>query len=493
MKSSAIAILLCLALAAGGAAPRAARAEGADTLRLSLPECVRLALERGEEMKQAEQDYASARAAYLQARSAALPQLSLSTGYTRTIESIFSQSTDSNFTPFEPDTLAPLDQRVRDLEEALPMSGLAGLAGLFSSTSFGSKNSWTATLSLSQKVFEGGSLWNSIAAAKHAMSATELIRQDRRAETILQVREAYLDALLADRGVQIAELALEQAESQLKRVRLRYEAGEASEFALLQAEVQRDNQVPAVLQAGSLQEVASLELGRLINLPAGTPVALSTPLLDDEAVPAEPTVIDTTGLVALALDASGVTALEEALQARRHAVGVAASGKWPGLSLFADYSRQAYPSDLWPAADDWQKDVRAGIILNWNLFDGLRTRGMIAESKAKTAQAEYALQQTRELIGQGVRRSQLDLHRAAADLRSRSRTVQLARRAYELASLRYDEGASDLLEAADARIALQLAQMYEAQARHDYFVALARLERYSGRPLLSEAMPAAGN
>jgi len=186
-----------------------------------------------------------------------------------------------------------------------------------------------------------------------------------------------------------------------------------------------------------------------------------------------------------------VSALEEILEARDHAIGVASSGKWPSLSLFADYSRQAYPSDFLPASDEWLKDVRAGVMMNWSLFDGLRTKGLIQQSKAQHAQARHTLQQTREVIVQGVRRSQWDLDRAAADLRARSQTVQLARRAYDLASLRYDEGASDLLELSDARIALQLAQIYEAQARHDYFVALARLERYSGRPLLAAALPAA--
>ena len=77
--------------------------------------------------------------------------------------------------------------------------------------------------------------------------------------------------------------------------------------------------------------------------------------------------------------------------------------------------------------------------------------------------------------------------RTAADLRARARTVELARRAFDLANIRYEEGASDLIEVADSRIAFQIAQTNEAQARHDYFVALARLERLTGRPLFTEA------
>ncbi len=486
-KRIAAAGLCCALLLAVGW--HRASASGEDTLRLTLADCVRTALEQGEEMRHAEAVYESARAVYLQARSTALPQLSLSTNYTRQIESVFRKSADVDIEAFEADTLAPIEDRVRELEKALPTSGLLGLAGLFSNTSFGSENTWTAGLNLSQKLLEGGSIWNSISAAKHAMRAAELIRVDRAEETTLQVRVAYLAALLADRGVRIAELALEQAESQLERVRLRHDVGEASEFELLQAEVQRDNEVPVVMRTRAARDLAYLELARLVNLPSGSPIQLVTPILEDAAVPAEPAAVDTAGLVDLALEAAGIDALDSVARARKSAVGVAASGKWPSLSLFADYSEQAFPSDLFPKSDDWQKNVSAGAVLQWSLFDGFRTRGAIQQAKAEHLQAQYTLQQTRELVREGVRQSQWDLMRAAADLHSRSRTVELARRAYDLASLRYEEGASDLLEVASARIAFQLAQSNEARARHDYFVALAQLERYSGRPLFTALVP----
>ncbi len=473
-------ISLILALAASSAL---AAAPG-DTLHLSLEDCIASAMSSGEEMRLAEAQRALAKAAYLQARSAALPQLILSTTYTRQIESVFRNGAGTDITPFEPDTLQmdPLI-RIRDIERALPTVGLSGLAQLFSATSFGSENSWAATLSVAQKLLDGGSLWNSIIAARHALRAAEGLQGDASAQIMLRVREAYLAALLADRGERIAQLGVEQAESQLQRVSLRAEAGEASEFELLQAQVQRDNQIPVLTHARSLRDLAYLELGRVANLPAATPVALSTPLLEDAAMPAKPAVVDTTGLVGEALQAPGVVALEEILGARAAAVAVSASGRWPSLAAFGSFSEQAYPRDVFPGQDDWTRDIRAGVELNWSLFDGFRTRGAVQQAEAQRSEALQNLRQARELTRTAVVQNCWDLQRAAADLHARSRTVELARRAFELARLRYDEGASDLLEVADARIAYQMAQTHEAQARHDYFVALARLERYTGRSL----------
>jgi outer membrane protein len=476
-----IALVGCVSMGAVGVAAAA----DADTLRLTLGDAITRALDAGEEMKLAEADYTTAHAAYQQARSTALPQLHFGVNYTRQIESVFRQLDSSAGPSWDPDSTASLEDRVKYLEDNTPDAAFGGLARLFSSTAFGSKNTWNASLGLTQKLFEGGSIWGSIAAAKHAMRSVENSRRDRADDVVLKVREAYLNALLADRGVEVAKLGLDQTERQLERVRLRKDVGNASEFELLQAEVQRDNQVPVVKQAASAREIAYLELYRLANIPNARPIVLASALLDDAAVPSEPAAVDTTGLVGAALEASGIVALSEAVKAREHAVTVSASGKWPAISLFANFSEQAYPTDLFPKSGQWQKDVNAGMSFSWNLFDGFRTRGVIQQTKAQRDQQVQTLQQTREIVREGVIQSSLDLERAAADLHARTRTVELAKRAYELASLRFDEGATDLLEVKDSRAAYQIAQMNEASARHDYFVALARLERYTGRPLFS--------
>ena len=103
MKSLASAMVLAVAALCGGMSRLggvgSARAMEADTLRLSLPDCERRVLDQGEEMKQAQEDYASTHAAHVHARAQALPQLNLSTGYTRQIDSVFRRSTGGDSRP----------------------------------------------------------------------------------------------------------------------------------------------------------------------------------------------------------------------------------------------------------------------------------------------------------------------------------------------------------------------------------------------------------
>jgi outer membrane protein TolC len=478
------AALLTGARASAGAAAGAGAGAG-DTLRVTLEACVDRALSLSEEVRSAEADRSTAHARYLQARATALPQLSFNTTYTRQLQSIF-QNTGSGVEPFEADTTQPVEQRLRDVERALPTSGFYALSALLSSSSFASENSWNAALSLQQKIFQGGNIVGSIAAAGHALRAADLMRQDKREEITLSVRKAYLDALLADRGLAIARLGREQSEIQLQRVKLRADAGTASEFELLQAEVGRDNQIPAIKAAETARELAYLELRRLCNLPEDVPVRLSSRLLDPEALPTGPAPVDTVGLNDAAMRTSGVTALDQMLQARRHAVTVAVSDLYPDFSAFANLSQQAYPSGTWPKRGNWLRSLSVGVTVNWTLFDGFRTKGAIEEARSNVTRAGDDLAQARELVQMAVRQGVGDMARSAADLDSRLGTVKLAGRALDLANLRFSEGASSMLEVADARVNWQIAQSYEAAARRDYFAALARLERYTGRPLFPQ-------
>jgi len=467
--------------ASSSAVGAVARSSSADTLRLSLGACEARALGDGEEARIAETRLRTARARYLVARASVLPHLEWTSSYTQQLESIYQGTTGGD--AFSADTTKSIEERLREVEKALPNAGFYSIGQLFSNSSFASKHAYLGTLSASQKLFQGGFLWHSIAGARHALRGAESARDDGIADVVLGVRQAYLDALWADREVEIAALALAQAESQLHRVTLRAEAGGTSEFERMRAEVNRDNQRPTLQWAKNEREQRYLDLRRLVNLPAESPLRLSSPLLDPERLPIESMSVDTSGWVASSFEAPALRGLEQDAEAERHRVAIAGAARWPELSLFASLSQQAYPGDLSPKASEWRRDARAGVSLHWTLFDGLETKGTIQLAKVERDYAEIEYTRAREATRQAVLGGRGELLRALEDLRARSGTVAVARRAYELARLRYDEGASSLIEVEETRRDLELAERNEARSRRDFLVALARLERVTSRPL----------
>ena len=84
---------------------------------------------------------------------------------------------------------------------------------------------------------------------------------------MLEVAQAYFDAVAADQFVAIAESSLVLTDRALTQVKLAREVGTAAEFDLIRAQVARDNQRPLVIQAAGARTAAYLRLKQLLDLP----------------------------------------------------------------------------------------------------------------------------------------------------------------------------------------------------------------------------------
>src|SRR5690606_19007364 len=169
---------------------------------LTLQDALGRALEGSEEVRLARAQVELARAQVRSARSNALPQLNTQLGYTKTLRSVF-QGAGGGFTlpdslRFDPDSTAPIDERLRYLERNVPNASLGALGSLFSDLPFGNENTWVAGLSFTQPLFTGGRLTSAISAAASAADAAEAQLVEAGADITLAVKQAYYDAVLAE-------------------------------------------------------------------------------------------------------------------------------------------------------------------------------------------------------------------------------------------------------------------------------------------------------
>jgi outer membrane protein len=469
--------------------PRAIDVTVGDTLRLGLADAMRHALAVSEEVEAAKAQLDRANSFVTQSRSQVLPQLNAGFSYTRQLASVY--DTDGVSVPaFEPDTTASLEDRVRYLEENVPTAALSGLGTFFSDLPFAAENNWAASLGLSQKVYQGGALLGALRAAGHVRAAADAALADAKTDLVQGVMESYLGSLLTDQLVAIAGLGYDQANEQYEYVRLRHEVGKASDFDLLQAEVQRDNQRPLVVEAENARSLAYLNLRRLLNLSPRKPLVLADTLLAPSAPVPDIAGIDRDALATEAELRPAVRTVEETVAAREQGVKVASGARYPEVSLFATYGQQAYPGEFFPGSGDWADDLAVGLRVNVPIFDGFLISGRVSEAKAQLRADEQRLAILREERRLAVEQRVGELERARADLLSRKQTVQFAGRVHELARLRFEEGAANLFNVSDARISEQLARVNEARARYDMLVALARLEKLTGRPYLTSLVDA---
>ena len=429
---------------------------------LSLEDALRRAQEASEDVDAAEASVDRARGSSMSAVSGLLPQVSASTSYQHTFVSEY----DALFEGTDPGTPSP-----------------------FSSLPFGQDDIWRVDFALTQALWSGGRNRASMRMADAAREAATLSVDAARASTALATAQAYYDAALADRLVDIAATALAQAETTRAHAKLAHELGRQPEFELVRAEVEAENQRVVVLRQERIRTFARLRLARLLDLPAEAELALVTPL-DEEPSIAE-TAAEVTGVRATDTDRAAVKQAAEAVRMSEAALAVTRSQGYPRLAASANYGWVDYPDGPVPDVepDAWRNNFTAGLGLSVPLFTGGRVRGELVSAKADVAEANARLSQVGELAALDTADARAALETADAQWRATAGTVAQAERAYAIAEVRFQEGISTQSELADARLLLQRALANRAQAARDLQVSRVRLALLPALPLSSGAPP----
>jgi outer membrane protein TolC len=457
-----------------GWASAAAQSASPDTLRLTIDAAVQRALERSEEIQSAVAQLDEAEARVTQARASGLPQVGTALNYSRAIRTIFDVAApppaDTTRIPDAFDTARSPFERYDTLSELMTQDFVSGL---FSGLPFGRRNTYVASLQLSQVLFSGGRISGTRDAARHFEAAANHRLAESEADIVLEVRVAYLNAVLAQRLLGVAGASRAIAQAHLRQTESFRAAGTVSQFDLLRAQVDYQNRDPAVVQAANLAQLAMLELKRLANLPLDQPVILASSF--DPAL----VTVDEAALRQYVADRPLLQAAREAVAVREAGVRIARSEWFPSVQLIGNFGFQAYPDNPAPPVSDWRGDWNVQLLFTWMPFDGFGRGGRIAEAQAQLRDAVVQRAQVEEGLQVELTGTLGDYRTARANIAARRETVDLARQTLDLAELRYRNGLATQLEVSDAALLLDEAQVNEIQALHDFVKALAQLERLS--------------
>jgi outer membrane protein TolC len=460
---------------------------------LTLEQVLELAQSRSEAIGIAQSNVQRAEGAQVQARSGRLPQLTASASYDRALASEFSglfggSSSGPSCAAFSLDPAAALTERVAEIERAIDCGAIGN--SLFGGSDdvelpFGRKNTWRVNLAFSQSIYSGGRLAAQADISLAARESADLAVTSARAQLLFDATQAFYDAVLSDRLVQIAEATVAQADATVQQVQSAFEAGAQPEFELLRARVTRDNQRPAVIRRRADRDIALLRLKQLLDLPPDFDLRLVAAL--DGPVPPPPAFADRVGAndKGVVTDGSTRTVVREAgaaVRLREASLRSAQAERRPAVSVVSNYSNVAYPSGALPTGD-FRTNWTVGATVNVPVLTGGRQRGSEMVSRAELESARLQLQQVRELASLDARSAEAELTAARAALDASSGTIEQARRAFEIAGVRFQSGVSTQLELSDARLLLQQAEANRAQAARDLQVARARVALLPELPL----------
>jgi outer membrane protein len=133
------------------------------------------------------------------------------------------------------------------------------------------------------------------------------------------------------------------------------------------------------------------------------------------------------------------------------------------------------------ARPDMNEIWELNLALNWSLFDGGNRIARYREAKANVDAALARVKSAELDISREVEQAQNNVVEADERIQAAQVAVASAQENFRLAQGRFDAGVGTILELTDAQLALTQAQNTEAQALADYRIALARLDRATGR------------
>lgn len=425
---------------------------GWPTRPLTLADALNLALEQNAEVRKARQDLEAALGVAVQTRAVVIPKLQATANYTA---------------------------REAGGVEQFPLPGVPIQIP---------NESWAAGVRLVQSVYEGGRLRSAWRAARLTEQQAQAAYETTVAETVLAVRTAYADALLAAEMVRVHQASVRLLEEELRQTRQRFEAGTVPRFNVLRAEVELANARPRLSRAQNSLRIAKQELAHLLGFEVPPEFTEDLPLELADTLQPPPGMPELSLALRQALENRSELALlrhAEALQAE--AVQQARAAFRPAVELFAGYDARspAFQDELDRVIDGWV----VGAQMRWNLWDGGHTRGKLREARARQARAVVEIEDARRRIELEVRTAYSRLVEAREVLESTVKVQEQAEEALRLAQARAQAGTGTQLDVLSAQTALTEARSIHAQALRDFVVAQARFERAVGHPVQAETRP----
>ena len=368
------------------------------------------------------------------------------------------------------------------------------------STSSPNQN-WNAGLQIVQSIYQGGKLLAAIKAARLTKQQALAQYQTMIADTLLTVRLAYYDVLLAAQQITVNQASVNLLQKELDDQQHRYDAGTVPHFNVLRARVALANARPPLIQSQNNYRISKNNLANLLGYDLPRDIWDNIPLNLTDTFDSAPYVINLPDALQQALERRPeLVALRKTEELQNLNIIDAASGYKPNVELFAGYNwmnRQfGTPATVnpptpyrAPGLNEYLDGWNAGAQVTWNIFDGLLTHGKVIQAKALYAKSKTAVDEKARQIELEVRTAFSDFIGAQEVLESQKTVQDEAEESLREAAARAGAGTGTQLDVLDAETSLTQARSTQVQALHDYDAARARFDRAIGQEFVQTPNP----
>ena len=425
--------------------------------KLSLEDCINIALEKNSALKQ--KNYSNESAGYdvTASYSNIMPSLDIGAGASRTK---YGKSSYIDAVPVGQDTATGEVVYRREIK-TIPAY---------------SNDNFTLRATINQNIFDGFGWWNQIQQARANKKSSDFDLLNETNSVILTVQNNFYNLVKQDKLYDVYSVAVKRSQDQLARTEKMYELGSKSRLDVFQSKVNLGNDKINLL---TQQNIVS-DARRILNISLGRDP--NEPLEVATDAQAELSSFDLDELINISTENQPLLKKNEAdVKSRGIGVSLARSNYYPRITAFYEYGRRN--SDLNKVYKDYfDKDFYSsvGLNLSWNLFNGFSDHANVQKAKLSEKSALEFKENFKRQLKSRIKGFNDNYNSYIEIIKINEENLEAANEEVRLANERYTIGAGTSLDVREAQVKLTRAEETLIAARYNALITLAQLDNELG-------------
>ena len=414
---------------------------------LTFDECYKLAAENNRDYKIAGLDKAVAEAQLTKAAGSFGPTVSLSGGYQ----------------PFSKASMLVLPANLFG----------PGLPAADKPVNLMPANYYQARVSLSQPIFTFGKTAFGFKMAEEGYKIAQINYKKASEKLNLDVINAFYGALIAQEMSKTMQETLKSTEEYYRITKTKYANGQASNFEVLQAQVQYANSIPDAQKAADGAKLALQMLKNTVGIPLEKEITLAGAAeykkLELTYADIEKQFKEKNDDRDMTESAAKIAALNRNLQAAM---------LLPNIALSANYNYYSTEKAFHSESEYWQSSWDIMIGFQWTVFDSFKNVAAIKESQANAQKAELSRDNAGNMLTIQLDQLYTSLEQNRQVIEAAGDVIKTAEEGYRIAKESYKNGLIQSVDLLNAETGLLRAKMNYLNSMFNYITTAQKLKDF---------------
>ena len=313
-----------------------------------------------------------------------------------------------------------------------------------------------------------------IEAAKYSRDGSGAALTEAAQTAKLTAATNYLSLIMSRNKVSVAEQTVRDYEEHLRNANLQYQVGIVSKSDVLATNTRLANAKTTLVEAKNAANLAEAKFNNHVGLPVSTPIVTA-----DKELTYAPY-----GISLESAKSYGVAHRGSIVQAAMLVKGAEEKLRRADASDIPTVNASAsrgMKGSQWSGNDS--KDWSVGATLSWNVWDGGQSKANVTAEKANVEKVKEAYAQTIETVQLQIQEGYLNLKAAEQKIQSTHAAVEAGQEDFRIKTLRYRSGVGTNVDVLDAETSLATARNNYVDALYNYNLSIATLEKAMGIPV----------